>query len=60
MAHSREITKEYIMLKKIIAVAVALGVIAAAGCSSNQAQPPVTSGHYTAHPYHGGKTGGKF
>ena len=44
------------MLRTIIAVACALGLITAAGCAK-KSQAPVNSGHYTAHPYKGGKTG---
>lgn len=44
------------MLRTIIAIACALGLVAAAGCAK-KTQAPVNSGHYSAHPYHGGKMG---
>ena len=45
------------MLKKVIIAVAGLAIVAAAGCANKAPKPPVNSGTYSAHPYHGGKTG---
>jgi hypothetical protein len=44
-------------MKKLIALAAGVALLTAFGCAKKpvQPQPPVDTGHYATHQYHGGK-----